>query len=87
MEFYISLFTGKRVNQALITMNSKVEMEKGVHQTLFDMLNYLHEKEYVIPCRRLDWVHFFSSEELAVIQARFAEIAGGFELFCDTHRL
>ena len=87
MEFYISLFTGKRVNQALITMNSKVEMEKGVHQTLFDMLNYLHEKEYVIPCSRLDWAHFFSIEELTVIRKRFAEIAGGFELFCDTHRL
>jgi len=87
IEFYTSLFTGKRVNDACITMNSKVAMEEGVYQVLFDMLNYLHEKEYVIPCSRLDWAHFFSIEELTVIRKRFAEIAGGFELFCDTHRL
>lgn len=87
MEFYVNLFTGKQVSQAHIAMNSKVEMEEGIYQTLFDMLNYLHEKEYVIPCSRLDWVHFFSSKELIAIQERFAEVAGGFESFCNTHRL
>lgn len=87
MEFYVSLFTGKQVSQAHIAMNSKVEMEEGIYQTLFDMLNYLHEKEYVIPCSRLDWAHFFSLEEIIVIQERFEVIGGSLGSFCETHGL
>lgn len=87
IEFYIGLFSGRQVDHACITLNSSIAIHEGVEQTLFDMLNYQHEKEYTIPCRRLDWSHFFKTAELSVIQDRFSGMAGGFEAFCDNHGL
>lgn len=87
MEFYISLFSGRQVDHACIAVNSSIAIHEGVEQTLFDMLNYQQEEEYIIPCRHLDWSHFFKTAELSVIQDRFSGIAGGFEAFCDNHEL
>lgn len=87
MEFYISLFSGRQVDHACIAVNSSIVIQEGVEQTLFDMLNYQHKEEYIIPCRRLDWSHFFKTAELSVIQDRFSGMAGGFEAFCDNHGL
>lgn len=87
MEFYNGLFSGRQVDHACIIVNGSIAIQEGIEQRLFDMLNYQHKKEYIIPCRRLDWSHFFTTSELSVIQDRFSGIAGGFETFCDNHGL
>ena len=87
IEFYASLFPDRQVRDAKVSIISQVEQEEGIYQTLFDMVNYTHEKEYIIPCRRLDWVSFFLMEELAVIRKRFARLYGGFDSFCESRDL
>lgn len=87
MEFYNGLFSGRQVDHACIIVNGSIAIQEEIELMLYDMLNYQHKEEYIIPCRRLDWSHFFKTAELSVIQDRFSGIAGGFEAFCDNHEL
>lgn len=87
LEFFINLLSNKRVNQANIQIISTIEFEEGVNKALFDMLNYLRNKDYVFPARPLRWVTYFPEEEMKMIHTQFARIEGGFDTFCDRHGL